>query len=52
MDALVLKGDEGRGGCDKPRGAAKQALIRGFPNEGTHLGSCPVTIPGETETSK
>ena len=22
-------------GCDKPRGAAKQALIRGFPNGAT-----------------
>ena len=24
------------GGCDKPRGAANRALIRGFPNGGTH----------------
>ena len=24
-------------GCDKPRVAAKQALIRGFPNGGTRL---------------
>ncbi len=24
-------------GCEKPRGAAKQAMIRGFPNGGTHL---------------
>ena len=24
------------GGCDKPRGAADQALIRGFPNGETH----------------
>jgi len=23
--------------CDKPRGADKQALIRGFPNGETHL---------------
>ena len=23
-------------GCDKPRGAAKQALIRGYPNGETH----------------
>ncbi len=30
-------------GCDKPRGAAKQALIRGFPNGETQYGgaSCP-----------
>ncbi len=27
-------------GCDMPRGAAKQALIRGFPNGETHPGSC------------
>ena len=24
-------------GCDKPRGAAKQAVIRGSPNGETHL---------------
>ncbi|MDK2922512.1 MAG: hypothetical protein PWR24_2069, partial [Desulfonauticus sp.] len=29
------------GGCEKPRGAAKQALIRGFPNGVTHLESYP-----------
>jgi hypothetical protein len=23
-------------GCEKPRGAVKQALIRGYPNEETH----------------
>ena len=31
------------GGCDKPRGAVYQALIRGSPNGETRLGSCPVT---------
>ena len=31
------------GGCEKPRGAAYQALIRGYPNGETRLGSCPVT---------
>ena len=31
------------GGCEKPRGAAYQALIRGCPNGETRLGSCPVT---------
>jgi hypothetical protein len=31
------------GGCEKPRGAADQALIRGSPNGETRLGSCPVT---------
>ena len=30
-------------GCDKPRGAAKQALIRGFPNGETHPGVNPDT---------
>ena len=37
MDALALEADEGR---DKQRyasGNSKYALIRGFPNEGTHL---------------
>ena len=29
-------------GCDKPRGAAYQALIRGFPNGETHGGKPPV----------
>jgi hypothetical protein len=28
-------------GCDKPRGAATQALIRGCPNGETRQGSCP-----------
>ena len=31
------------GGCEKPRGAADQASIRGYPNGETRLGSCPVT---------
>ena len=49
------------GGCEKPRGAADQALIRGYPNGETRLGSCPVTAArthtavegtGGTETSQ
>jgi hypothetical protein len=31
------------GACDKPRGAGNQAVIRGSPNGGTRLESCPVT---------
>jgi hypothetical protein len=31
------------GGCDKPRGAANQASIRGSPNGETRHGSCRVT---------
>jgi hypothetical protein len=31
------------GGCDKPREAANQALIRGCPNGETRHGSCRVT---------
>ena len=31
------------GACVKPRGVGNQALIRGYPNGGTRLGSCPVT---------
>ena len=30
--------------CDKPRGAAKQALIRGCPNGETRLRSCGVIV--------
>ena len=30
-------------GCEKPRLAVKQALIRGCPNGETRLESCPVT---------
>ena len=30
--------------CEKPRGAAKRALIRGFPNGETRPGSCPVIV--------
>ena len=29
-------------GCENPRGAAKQAMIRGCPNGATRLESCPV----------
>jgi hypothetical protein len=32
------------GGCDKPRGAANRAVIRGFPNGETRQESCPVTL--------
>lgn len=47
--------------CDKPRGAAKQALIRGFPNGETRAGKpCtrrtehigPRERTGRTETSQ
>ena len=31
------------GGCDKPRGAANRAVIRGCPNGETRLELCPVT---------
>ncbi len=32
------------GGCFKPRGAANQALIRGFPNEATHLNKLQICL--------
>ena len=40
--------------CDKPRGAGKQALIRGFPNGATHgFGRNPQGwLTRRTETSK
>jgi hypothetical protein len=34
--------------CDKPRGAAKQALIRGYPNGSAHYGEA---IEDRIETS-
>ena len=37
MDALALRGDEGRGTLRKAVGSCEQALIRGCPNGGTHL---------------
>ena len=42
-------------GCDKPRGAAKQVLIRGFPNGETHLDEnqdTPVQIGERTQGSE
>ncbi len=38
---------KGVAGCDKPRGAAEQALIRGFPNGATHRagGAVPAAEP-------
>ncbi len=32
MDALALRGDEGRGTLRKAMGSREQALIRGYPN--------------------
>ena len=47
---------KGVGACDKPRGAGKQAMIRGYPNGATQLESYPTTASAEptqgTETSK
>ena len=49
------------GGCEKPRGAAYQALIRGYPNGETHRSMTavlrsehigPVEGTGGTETSQ
>ena len=42
-------------GCEKPRGAAKQALIRGYPNGETHLDvtrDTPMQIGEQTEGSE
>ena len=35
---------KGVAGCDKPRGAAEQALIRGFPNGATHRAGGAVSV--------
>ena len=37
---------KGVGACDKPRGAGKHAMIRGFPNGETHW------LPTSTERSQ
>ena len=36
VDALVARGDEGRGTLRKATGSCEQALIRGYPNGETH----------------
>ncbi len=37
VDALALRGDEGRGTLRKATGSCEQALIRRYPNGETHL---------------
>jgi hypothetical protein len=37
VNALVLRGDEGRGTLRYASGSCEQALIRRFPNGETHL---------------
>ena len=39
VDALVQRGDEGRGELRYASGSRKQALIRGFPNGATRADS-------------
>src|SRR3546814_3914383 len=36
VDALALRGDEGRGTLRKALGSCEQALIQGYPNGATH----------------
>ena len=40
MDALALEADEGRDKRRYASGSSKYALIRRFPNGGTHLELC------------
>ena len=44
VDALATEGDEGRGKLRKASGSRKQALIRGFPNGGTHYAESAVSL--------
>ena len=37
VDALAIEVEEGRGNLRNASGSRKHALIRGYPNEGTHL---------------
>ena len=39
VDALALRGDEGRATLRKAVGSCEEALIRGYPNGETHLRS-------------
>jgi len=38
-------------GCEKPRGAAKQVSIRGFPNGVTHPAVRYISVPSGTENN-
>ena len=38
VNALALEAEEGRDKQRNASGSSKYALIRSFPNEGTHLG--------------
>ena len=38
VNALALEAEEGRDKLRNASGSSKYALIRRFPNEGTHLG--------------
>ena len=40
VDALVLRGDEGRGTLRKAAGRGERPLIRGYPNGETHTARC------------
>lgn len=39
-----LEAMKGVAGCDKPRGAVEQAVIRGFPNGATHWAEGSVSV--------
>ena len=43
MNALALRGEEGRSTLRKDTGSCEQALIRVYPNGGTHREICIAT---------
>src|SRR4029077_3035393 len=45
VDALALRGDEGRGTLRKARGRCERSLIPGSPNGATHPKGYPVLNP-------
>ena len=45
MDALALRGDEGRGKLRKAAVRSKHPVTRGSPNGGTHLSTTQVLPP-------
>jgi hypothetical protein len=44
VDALASRAEEGRGWLREASGSCHQALNRGYPNGGTHLGNTQVPV--------
>ncbi len=49
VDALTVRGDEGRARLRKASGSCQEALIRGYPNGATQHTVMYVTLRGANE---